>query len=181
MTDNIQKLLPPTATPAKPLLWVSFYVKLLLLLASTAVVATTTTSAEDSYVFYWSGGKASWSLREGSLTAGLRGDEEAYGMDPYGKPLTAGRSLQEGPVLTGTARVSCRRVPVPSQKGRRKGLREGWALTGGPLQGGTAGRLPLRGWVPSQRRTTNRAFPRKGLSLLIRAQPEPPCKEHPSP
>ena len=113
-------------------------------------------------------------------------DEEAYGKAgalreaPYGEE----RSSREGPVLTGRATGrqgpyeegrSLREGPVPYGKGRgplrvlhregrRRGLREGRALSGSPLRGGTVltgragpygkGRGPLRGWVPSQRRTT---------------------------
>ena len=81
---------------------------------------------------------------------------------PYGKPLyEEERTLREGPVPDGKGRGPLR---VLHREGRRRGLREGRALTGSPLRGGTVltgragpygkGRGPLRGWVPSQRRTT---------------------------
>ena len=96
-------------------------------------------------------------------TKRLTGRQGRYGKPltgrngPYRKGRSEGRSLREGPVPYGKGRVLHR-------EGRRRGLREGRALTGSPLRGGTVltgragpygkGRGPLRGWVPSQRRTT---------------------------
>ena len=104
-------------------------------------------------------------------------DEGAYGKvgplreAPYGER----RSLREGPLLTGGSftgislftekdgplrEAPYAQGPVLTQGSLMgRGLREGWALTASPLRGGTGRSLregPLRGWVPSQKRTTKR-------------------------
>ena len=100
-------------------------------------------------------------------------------LGPYGKPLTR----RDGPYGKGrslTGRAGPLRV-LHTEERRRRGLREGRALTGSPLRGGTvltrrAG--PLREGPgsltgPSQRRTTGRLGPYGKPGRSLREGPVP--------